>query len=104
MCKGFRSVGNKGFHITYENNVTVSVQFGKDNYCENRRAEINYPMGQFDSVECEDAEVAVWVGGYTDYITNEFEDSSDAVLPACSPKKVLEIMKWAEAYIVKKGE
>lgn len=33
---GFRICGNKGFHITFKNGWTISVQFGPGNYCGNR--------------------------------------------------------------------
>jgi hypothetical protein len=33
---GFRICRNKGFHITFENGWTISVQFGPGNYCGNR--------------------------------------------------------------------
>lgn len=33
----------KGFHITFANGWTVSVQFGRGNYCENRGALENKP-------------------------------------------------------------
>ena len=42
--------GGKGFAITTDNGVTVSVQFGSGNYCDNR-------TGLSTS---ENAEVAVW--------------------------------------------
>lgn len=29
----FKITGSKGFHITFKNDVTVSVQFGWGNYC-----------------------------------------------------------------------
>ena len=33
---GFRITGGKGFHVTFDNGWTVSVQFGCFNYCANR--------------------------------------------------------------------
>ncbi len=33
--KKLKITHNKGFHITFENGWTVSVQFGVGNYCEN---------------------------------------------------------------------
>jgi len=35
IVKKFRINQNKGFHITFENGWTVSVQFGWGNYCDN---------------------------------------------------------------------
>jgi hypothetical protein len=31
----FKICGQKGFHITFDNGYTVSVQFGAGNYCDN---------------------------------------------------------------------
>jgi hypothetical protein len=31
----FKITHKKGFHITFENDYTVSVQFGPGNYCDN---------------------------------------------------------------------
>ncbi len=36
----FKTCGNKGFHITFPNGVTVSTQFGGGNYSSNYNAEI----------------------------------------------------------------
>jgi len=44
-----------GFHITFGNGYTLSVQFGTGNYCENRSERPFH--GQ--SVTCENAEIAV---------------------------------------------
>lgn len=35
MRKGFVSTMRKGFHITFENGLTASVQWGAGNYCDN---------------------------------------------------------------------
>lgn len=35
MRKGFVSTMRKGFHMTFENGLTVSVQWGTGNYCDN---------------------------------------------------------------------
>ena len=35
MRKGFVSTMRKGFHMTFENGLTVSVQWGAGNYCDN---------------------------------------------------------------------
>lgn len=37
---GFRIIDRKGFHITFENGFTVSVQFGPANYCDNYDADM----------------------------------------------------------------
>ena len=35
MKKGFVSTMRKGFHMTFPNGLTVSVQWGAGNYCDN---------------------------------------------------------------------
>lgn len=58
--KAFRSTSRKGFHLTFKNGWTVSVQFGAANYCENYDAEFDFAR-EFDW-ESDDAEVWSWNG------------------------------------------
>jgi hypothetical protein len=54
----FSSCQNKGFHITFGNGVTISVQFGPGNYCEKRGEDFRAP--ESTSIwSCEHAEVAI---------------------------------------------
>ena len=57
----FGSLGNKGFHITLPNGITLSVQFGPCNYCEHYDAykDIGLPREK-DKWESMDAEMAAW--------------------------------------------
>jgi hypothetical protein len=48
----FNIINNKGFHITFANEYTVSVQFGKGNYCDNDNND--------DPIPCPNAEIAAW--------------------------------------------
>ncbi len=85
----FKITDGKGFHITFENGWTASVQFGSGNYCDNRDEEISrdgyvragkrgsktaeiaawpkesglYDFGWGDTVKgyCEPDEVVVWL-------------------------------------------
>ena len=52
----FKSCENKGVQITFDNGWTISVQWGKGNYCD-RRFSMETEQG---IVECKNAEVAVW--------------------------------------------
>ena len=61
----FRITGAKGFQMTFENDWTVSVQFGYGNYCENHHKEserFHEGMLLTHDVECKDAEVTRWYG------------------------------------------
>ena len=51
----FASTLNKGFQLTFENGLTISVQFGKGNYCANRNKEDDK-----DFTESPNAEVSIW--------------------------------------------
>lgn len=62
----FRITNGKGFHITFANGYTLSVQFGPGDYCNNRNAACN-PGEHFTQARdrcgrdgCADAEVAVF--------------------------------------------
>ena len=44
----------KGFRLKFENRLTISVQFGKSNYCSQKEQ----PQQSFQ--ESEDAEIAIW--------------------------------------------
>jgi hypothetical protein len=53
--KGFNCTWHgQGFHMTFANGWTASVQWGEANYCENR-----FKKGTFPSC---DAEIAAWKG------------------------------------------
>jgi hypothetical protein len=64
---------NNGFHITFENGYTVSVQFGKGNYSD---------QGETT------AEVAAWGPDRKWVKLSEYDD----VKGWCTPNEVLEIM------------
>jgi len=87
--------GNKGFHYTFENGITVSVQFGAGNYCDNHSNNFSDENDK-EHIECPNAEVAMW--NETGWITSEYEDNSDEVLPSKTPKEVLDILNWAERH------
>ena len=78
-----------GFHMTFDNGVTVSVQFGKHNYC--------------DQGETTD-EVAVWDQNDDWYIFNEEDnhnslikvDSGSDVIGHCTSNMVASIMNLAK--------
>lgn len=92
----FKITGNKGFHITFENGYTVSVQFGPGNYCD------NYDMSfENDSVkgikgvkgiESSTAECAVWG---SDGAMLGFDDWGDTVSNRSTPADLLELLNWA---------
>ena len=114
--EGFRVIGNKGFHIKFENNVCVSVQFGPGNYCEhyvlttNYRYDLGDPLKEMKQWESKNAEVAIWYECDEGelWITDKFAEQTDwaatyenfniQVLNNVNPKQVLEVLNWAKKY------
>ena len=81
---GFRSSG-KGFHLTFDNGWTLSVQFGYGNYCENYHNESTISDDN-KCTTCTNAEIAyIDPEGNLDYNP----DWSDQVLGYCSPSDVV---------------
>jgi len=88
----FSITDGKGFHITFENGVTVSVQFGAGNYCSTNSK--NIPYTELNT-KCEDAEVAVWDNTGA-WITSEYTNADyDDVIGYQTPEDVLKILNWA---------
>ena len=91
---GFAITGGRGFHITFANGVTVSVQFGGGNYCNNYNVSVMAPTS-----ESNNAEVAVFKKSYGGWLTLEFDpEAGDDVLGYQSPEDVLRLLNWAAAY------
>lgn len=106
--EGFRIVSGKGFHMTFNNGVTVSVQFGWGNYCDNHDNEQLSPLNMLDSKENDkypssrNAEIALfWSYRGGAWLTREFysevmsEDIEDDVVGHVSPDIVLKALNWA---------
>lgn len=92
----FCITGGKGFHITFENGWTVSVQFGLGNYCDNYRVpmgddweETQHQCGEKGSTT---AECAVWG---PDHKMRKYRGWGDVVSNRSSPAEVLRVMRWA---------
>lgn len=56
MRKGFVSTRRRGFHMTFPNGLTVSVQWGAGNYCDNHD---DMDFTHSKDAESDTAEVAV---------------------------------------------
>ena len=101
---GFCITGAKGFHITFDNGVTVSVQFGYGNYCANYSARdvLNFTGKVPENCSSVDAEIAIWKYGGK-WITKEctFLEAADDVYGNAKPDLVLQVLNWAKEY---KGE
>ena len=92
----FKITHKRGFHITFPNEYTVSVQFGPGNYCENYNMDISEigseEAGKKGSVN---AECAVW-GPNGEMIEHESFDG-DTVGGRMSATEVLGLLNWAES-------
>ena len=59
----FKSTRNKGFQMTFQNGMTISVQFGASNYCERKNMTTIY-KDEMDAttpiISSSDAEIAIW--------------------------------------------
>ena len=90
---GMRITQGKGFQMTFANGFTASVQFGWQNYCENRnvnRQGFNPHTYESDpATECENAEVAFWYDGGE---LRSLPEWSDTVRGWLSADEVLEFL------------
>lgn len=82
----FTSTRNKGFQMTFQNGMTISVQFGTDNYCERRNFTTSY-RGDMDAatpiITSSDAEIAIW-----DKDDHWFNFGNDTVKGWCNTDEV----------------
>ena len=89
---GFHITGKKGFHLTFDNGWTVSVQFGPANYCDNYDRRIGNEEEACGSDGSHTAECAVWGG---DGKMIDRPGWGDAVSNRSTPAQVLELLNWA---------
>lgn len=89
----FKIMQHQGFHMTFANGHTVSVQFGPGHYCEHHDAGFG-AAEKVDSWSSKDAECAAWDA---DGEWVRFEGMDDDVRPYCSADEVLEFMERVRA-------
>lgn len=84
--EGFAITGRKGFHVTFANGWTVSVQFGPGNYADNYDAPLEGRTEQ--DWRSSTAEVAAWpaVGAWREF-------DGDTVAARMTPADVLALMQ-----------
>lgn len=81
-----------GFQVQYSNGLTVSVQFGSENYCDNKCTK--YKVSHQTS--CANAEVAV-MNAADEFVTGyPYCSDYDQVTAHVTPDQLLEIMNWAK--------
>jgi hypothetical protein len=87
----FKIIGGKGFHLTFKNGNTISVQFGAGNYCDNYNDDIIESMNK-TSCESETAEVATWTAGGEWNLKKFLPEATDDVHGYMSADEVLDLM------------
>lgn len=92
----FKITSGKGFHMTFKNGYTISVQFGPGNYCDNQNLDWDSRIEPSNT-----AEIAIWLEG-EDLI--EFPHG-DTVKGWCTPDEVAqfisEVKNWEPGKINK---
>ena len=64
----FTSCENKGLQMTFENGLTISIQFGIGNYCERRSFTASFQSEMSESIiQSANAEIAIWDASDNDY-------------------------------------
>lgn len=92
---------SKGFHITFENGLTASIQWGFGNYCDNH---FNYELlsNRTIPVESNDAEVAVFDANNNfmniDQFLPEEVRSDDVVAGWLTPDQIADFLMAVKNY------
>jgi hypothetical protein len=90
---GLKITNKKGFHITFENGYTVSVQFGPGNYCDNYNRAIGKDDEECGMEGCANAECAIWAKD-GNMIKHRLFDG-DSVSHLSTPNEILKLLNWA---------
>lgn len=91
----FKITMGKGFQMTFDNGLTISVQCGAGNYCDNRNKSIYEPCG---IIQSNNAEIAVWDKN-GQWVTDKFtEDGNGSVAGWKTVEEVFKIMMKVQSY------
>tara|TARA_R100000700_G_C3106665_1_gene101400 strand:+ start:186 stop:536 length:351 start_codon:yes stop_codon:yes gene_type:complete len=89
----FSNSRGSGFHLTFDNNWTVSVQFNGGHYCDNYDKMWNFAREQVakgDSISSSTAEIAVWSNRISDSGLTWLEN--DTVRGYCTTNEVAQVI------------
>lgn len=98
----FAITSSRGFHITFENGITLSTQFGGGNYCSNRDINIGSESSE-NKLQSRDAEIAIW-DAHGKWLTQQayketFDEAiGDDVKGYVKIEEWLKILNWCQAY------
>jgi hypothetical protein len=100
--QGFAVTQGKGFSITFEHGTTISVQFGRGNYCNNKDKGGFEPPRPNDGIyRCNNAEIAIW-NADGKWITKQFNHNKhDDVEGWVNPEYVAKAIAWTARYDLK---
>ena len=93
--KNFRITRGKGFHITFTNGMTLSVQFGPGNYGDNYDMDFEYDIIK-KNIESNEVEVAMWDKNGS-WITKEY-GADDDVIGWVDIEAFEKIIRWCMAH------
>lgn len=85
----FNITANKGFHITFTNGWTASVQWGWQNYCDNYGLPKSYKHDD-PAKPSKTAEVACW--GPDKVMVNIWNNNGDTVIGHLSANEVVQFL------------
>lgn len=94
MKTGFESTMRKGFHMTFNNGLIVSVQWGAGNYCDNHFPE-DMDFSCSKDAKSSTAEIAIWKDDIwlDPYDFTKYEISGDGMVSGyLSPEEVTDIL------------
>jgi hypothetical protein len=95
----FKTFSKKGFQVSFDNGLTVSVMFGSGNYCEHRFSdmEVGGTVKVWSEHNSVSAEIAV-IDSNGNFVT-EFPGcpEGDQFRGWVEPNELLEVMNWAAA-------
>lgn len=93
--KKFVSTMRKGFHMTFENGLTVSVQWGAGNYCDNHFPD-DLDFSCSKDARSDTAEVAVMRGrkvlNANCFLPEDVADWQDDVVGWLTPEQVTDLL------------
>jgi len=87
---------SKGFHLTFDNGCTASVQFGYGNYC--RTNQLRYGIIPKGGVASPNAEVAAWDATGSWIHPEGFDFDGDNALALLTPNEVLKFLQAVAEY------
>lgn len=83
----------KGFHMTFDNGWTASVQWGSDNYCENFDLDVRSADARAGVKGSKTAEIAAW-----DKDGNWYNFGDDNVKGYVTPNEVLMFLNMVAGF------